>query len=166
MISGAQTKVCFASHGELEDGLKGSKSRHKPVEGGDCTKCHNPHRAKLGKLLLVQGPDLCLQCHTDLKGKMTGTNVHPPAARDCLRCHVPHFSKEASLEAEPLPRLCLSCHDGKKASFSKAHLAIDPNEMHCTTCHAPHASKDPKLFQENVHAPFADRSCGECHLTD
>jgi hypothetical protein len=36
--------------------------------------------------------------------------------------------------------------------------------MNCVGCHSPHTSKDPKLFKEQVHAPFAGRSCEECHV--
>jgi hypothetical protein len=36
--------------------------------------------------------------------------------------------------------------------------------MNCVKCHDPHASKDPALFRSNLHAPFAARSCEECHV--
>jgi hypothetical protein len=36
--------------------------------------------------------------------------------------------------------------------------------MNCRNCHDPHASKDPKFFKSVVHAPFAGRSCEECHI--
>jgi predicted CXXCH cytochrome family protein len=146
--------------------MKGGKSRHHPFSAGECTKCHSPHQSKLNKLLLVQSPDLCLTCHKDLKEKMQKEKNHSPAARDCLRCHGPHFTGQDTLLLQPVQTLCGECHNVKDASFSKAHLKIDPAAMNCRSCHAPHASKDPKLFKEKIHAPFAGRSCEECHLAE
>jgi predicted CXXCH cytochrome family protein len=97
---------------------------------------------------------------------MKTETVHPPAARDCVRCHAPHFASEKTLLARAPQKLCGDCHDLKAAEFSKAHLGIDPAAMHCVACHAPHSSKDPKLFREQQHAPFADRSCDECHAVE
>ena len=164
MLVDKQEKVCFECHTEIKDGLKGGKSRHAPVSGGECTKCHSPHQGKLNKLLLAQGPDLCLTCHKDLKEKMRNEKTHSPAGRDCLRCHGPHFTGEGNLLAKPVQTLCSECHNVKEASFGKAHFQIDPAVMNCVTCHTPHASKDPKFFKEKVHAPFAGRSCEDCHL--
>jgi predicted CXXCH cytochrome family protein len=146
--------------------MKGGKSRHAPVEGGECTKCHNPHKAKLNKLLLAQGSDLCLTCHKSLKEKMLKEKVHSPAARDCQRCHAPHFSRERTLLTQPVQALCGECHDGKGASFLRAHIGIEAAAMDCRSCHDPHASKDPKFFKEKLHAPFAGRTCEECHLVE
>jgi hypothetical protein len=53
-----------------------------------------------------------------------------------------------------------------EAAFGKAHLGIDPAVMNCVKCHDPHASKDPGLFREALHAPFAARSCEECHVVE
>jgi hypothetical protein len=66
--------------------------------------------------------------------------------------------------SSPQAKLCGECHDTKAAAFSAAHLGIDPAVMDCVSCHDPHASKDPKLFKSQVHAPFAGRSCEECHV--
>jgi len=99
-----------------------------------------------------------------LKTRMEKEKAHQPAARDCERCHKPHFSAEASLLNQKIQPLCGECHDYKKTSYTKAHLSIDPSVMDCRNCHEPHASKDPKFFKANMHAPFAGRTCEECHI--
>ena len=66
--------------------------------------------------------------------------------------------------AQPIPALCGDCHDLNDSSFAKAHINIKAAVMDCKSCHDPHASKDPKLFKENVHPPFAARSCDDCHI--
>jgi predicted CXXCH cytochrome family protein len=105
-----------------------------------------------------------MTCHTDLKTKMSNEKTHQPAARDCQRCHKPHFSAQPSLVNAAVQPLCGECHDYKKATFGKAHINIEAAVMNCRNCHDPHASKDPKFFKDVVHAPFAGRSCEECHI--
>jgi hypothetical protein len=73
-------------------------------------------------------------------------------------------ARNARLLDRPQQQVCADCHDVAGAAFSKAHLGIDPAVMNCVKCHDPHASADPKLFRAHVHAPFASRSCEECHV--
>jgi predicted CXXCH cytochrome family protein len=160
----SQTVLCLKCHPNTGKALQASKSRHKPVEDGLCTKCHSPHQTKLNNLLLAQAPDICLACHKDLKERMGKETVHPPAAGDCLVCHRPHGSPGESLLAQAVSEICSQCHDVKADSFKRAHIYIDASVMNCRNCHDPHASKDPKFFKENVHAPFAGRSCDDCHI--
>jgi predicted CXXCH cytochrome family protein len=149
---------------KTEKALQASKSRHKPVEDGLCTKCHSPHQAKLAKLLLAQAPDMCLACHKDLKERMSKETNHPPAAGDCRVCHKPHGSPQDKLLVQPVLEICSQCHDVKSDSFKRAHIYIDASVMNCRSCHDPHSSTDPKLFKSHVHAPFAGRSCDDCHI--
>lgn len=65
---------------------------------------------------------------------------------------------------KPVRTLCAECHDPGTAAFSEAHLDIDPARIRCERCHDAHASKEPGLFKSNVHAPFAMKSCQDCHL--
>jgi predicted CXXCH cytochrome family protein len=117
-------------------------------------------------LLLAVGTDLCLSCHGQLAQEMADEQVHPPAAGDCLRCHEPHFAAQAPLLVQAQLELCGDCHDLDDVSFSSAHLGIDPAVMNCTNCHAPHSSTDPKMLKGEEHAPFAARSCEECHVVE
>jgi predicted CXXCH cytochrome family protein len=166
MLVEKQDNICFTCHSDLAEDIQNGKSKHSPVLAGECTKCHSPHKSKISKLLLAVSPDLCLNCHQDLKIKIEKEKVHPPAASDCLRCHKPHASSEPSLIVQPLHSLCGECHDLKGISFNKAHIGIDATIINCISCHTPHASKDPKLFKDNIHPPFAARSCDECHVVE
>jgi predicted CXXCH cytochrome family protein len=103
------------------------------------------------------------------KAKPTETKVYVHALADlekCEICHRPHFSAEAALITEPIQPLCGKCHDYKKASFGKAHIDIDGNLMDCRNCHSPHTSKSPKFFKDEIHKPFAERSCKDCHVVE
>jgi predicted CXXCH cytochrome family protein len=133
------------------------------VKNGECSKCHNPHQAKLAKLMRAQGVDLCVTCHAPIGKALKDERAHSPAARDCQKCHLPHSAPERALLVKNDRDLCSDCHDVTAAGFSKAHLGIDPKAMSCVKCHQPHASKDPNLFRAQVHAPFVGGSCEECH---
>jgi len=95
---------------------------------------------------------------------MAKENKHSPAASDCLTCHGPHLASEPRLLNDKVFSICGQCHDAKGNAFKKAHLSIEASVMDCKSCHDPHASKDPKFFKKNVHAPFAGRSCEDCHI--
>jgi predicted CXXCH cytochrome family protein len=148
----------------VKEGIDAAKAKHEPAATGDCVACHAPHRTSLDHLLLAKGSDLCLSCHKTLKAAMDGGKVHSPAARDCQRCHEPHSSAESRLMTGPVNIICAECHNPASAAFSDAHLQIDPARMRCARCHEPHASKDEHFFKPNVHAPFAMKSCQDCHL--
>jgi predicted CXXCH cytochrome family protein len=166
MTKEPQDKLCRTCHTDLDNGAKSAKSTHKAFSDGQCSKCHSPHKAKLPKLLLAQEPDLCVSCHVRTGEKLRTETAHAPAESQCATCHQPHRSAEVGLLTQRQQALCAGCHDVKEAPFTKAHLGIDPSAMNCVRCHDPHASKDPKLFKPEVHAPFASRSCEECHVVN
>jgi predicted CXXCH cytochrome family protein len=164
MLIASQEKLCLECHTDLGEAVKKAKSTHQAFAGGECSQCHSPHRAKLPKLILAPEPDLCLTCHAALGDRIKTENAHSPASGDCTTCHEPHFAAETRLLNARQQDLCAGCHDVAEAAFSRAHLGIDPGVMNCVKCHDPHASKDPKLFKPVAHAPFAARSCEECHV--
>ena len=144
--------------------MDAGRAKHEPAAAGACTACHSPHQTALEGLLLAKGPDLFLGCHRALKSAMDGGEVHSPAAGDCLLCHQPHASAENRLMVRPARELCAGCHDLTTAAFSAAHLQIEPARIRCERCHDAHASKEPHFFKSNAHAPFAAKSCQDCHL--
>jgi predicted CXXCH cytochrome family protein len=187
--------LCYSCHGtDPGKEVKNIKSEHAPVVGGGCTACHSPHKAKLDSLLLAEYPDLCLSCHTDLKAKMykkeegaeavqsdasdgaggktsedKGSIIYVHSLSDlekCQKCHKPHFSEELALIVKPIQPLCGECHDYKETSFTKAHIHISSDVMDCRNCHASHTSKYPKFFKDEVHKPFADGICKDCHIVE
>jgi predicted CXXCH cytochrome family protein len=195
MIITKQGFLCHSCHGtDPADKIENIKSSHSPVVNGECTKCHSPHKANLDSLLLAGYPDVCLNCHTDLKAKMykeekelqtvrgdvSGEDseksvgaetpvIYVHALSDlekCQTCHKPHFSEELALIVKPIQPLCGKCHDYKESSFNNAHLNISANMMDCRNCHAPHISQHPKFFKDEVHKPFAEKACKDCHIVE
>jgi len=66
--------------------------------------------------------------------------------------------------AKPVRTLCADCHELGTAAFSDAHAQIDPAIIRCERCHDAHASTGEHFFKANGHAPFAAKSCEDCHL--
>jgi predicted CXXCH cytochrome family protein len=195
MIRTKQGFLCHSCHGtDPADKIENIKSSHSPVVTGKCTKCHSPHKANLDSLLLAAYPDICLTCHTDLRQKMYKEEEDVLAAGDdvsgegsgksveagatviyvhalsdlerCQTCHKPHFSEELALIVKPIQPLCGKCHDYKEASFNNAHINIVAEKTDCRNCHTPHVSKHPKFFKDEVHKPFAERTCKDCHIVE
>ncbi len=56
-------QLCASCHGDV---TKGRKQAHGPVASGNCAACHNSHTSDFPKLLVAEGPDLCLGCHKEM----------------------------------------------------------------------------------------------------
>jgi predicted CXXCH cytochrome family protein len=67
---------------------------------------------------------------------------------------------------KPIQPLCGKCHDYKAPSFREAHLNIEAGVMDCRKCHDSHTSTDPKFFKAEMHKPFADKRCKDCHIIE
>ncbi len=71
---------------------------HSPVEDGECTTCHHPHRSRYPHLLLTAtARELCLDCHDESIPE--GEEDHPELedSDDCTDCHNPHMSEDEFL---------------------------------------------------------------------
>ena len=163
MILGEQGPLCLSCHRDVERDIGQAASHHEPVSGGQCTRCHNPHKAAVDNLLLASPSDLCLSCHEPLSEKMASEKIHGPAKQECLACHQPHASLDPSLMSLPIQNLCGKCHKMESDFFVRAHIGIDPEGIECLGCHDPHASKDAMFLKPVGHSPFTERACDKCH---
>jgi predicted CXXCH cytochrome family protein len=136
---------------------------------------------------------LCLTCHSDLKAKIyprakaaaekkefadqspaavkaaehPKIYVHAPTdIKHCNLCHKPHFAAESDLIVKPIQRLCGGCHDYQQPSFKAAHINIEAKKIDCRKCHDSHTSTNPKFFKAEIHKPFADKACKDCHIIE
>jgi predicted CXXCH cytochrome family protein len=137
------------------------KSRHGPVASGECSRCHEPHAAKLEGLLRAEGKELCIECHIELGQTMrSAAVVHDAADEDCLNCHEAHSAPYEPILSDAVPDLCGSCHDEVVAIATEATVPHAPasQDARCLHCHSPHASEHSNLL---LH-PQVDL-CLECH---
>ena len=176
--------VCLMCH----DDVSGKAFIHAPVEGGDCTSCHNPHGGQ-DKYMLVATTEAetCFSCHEN--DKTVKKFLHGPVgAGECASCHNPHASDNQYQLVAPKEELCFGCHTDKKDDMAKISTHYPATED-CTLCHDPHNSDtkfhlkaenekalcltchgdmDPD-FKSNIenakvkHQPVEEGSCGTCH---
>ena len=121
-----------------------ARYKHAPVEAGECTSCHDPHKSATAKLLVKPVDALCFECHD--KADFSGKTTHAPVeAGECTGCHDPHKSATAKLLVKPVDELCFECHD--KADIDKNTKHPVPGKEPCTECHDPHRSNEPGLIR-------------------
>jgi predicted CXXCH cytochrome family protein len=143
----------------------GAKSTHQVVADGECRKCHDPHASDNPASLVARGNDLCVGCHKDIgEAIATAKFKHRPVEQGCVTCHGPHGSAAADhLLVRPVPELCVGCHDPGQPTFAARHMKYPVGKASCTSCHDPHGSGTSAMLFTDVHAPVANRACGQCH---
>ena len=82
--------LCYQCHDDFSEQYE---VIHAPVDDGECTECHNPHKSKNASLLIVPKKEICLQCH-DFEDVMENEAHEDIEPADCLDCHNPHGGDE------------------------------------------------------------------------
>ena len=172
-LSSEPPELCYECH-DKED-MEG-KVTHSPVEGGECTSCHNPHKSDNEKLLMSEPPALCYECHDedDFKGKLTHA---PVAVGKCVACHGPHASDNLALLLHKINKVCVKCHLEKDLTSGSHIISGFGNTVHpvkkkkdpkregrtlsCSSCHNPHSSEWIKLFRYKANSLYD--LCMHCH---
>lgn len=150
-LSLSEPALCHRCHDK-------SKFQGKVVHaalGMGCTKCHNPHSSKNGKLLREALPGLCFNCHD--KAKFEKKFPHAPVAGgSCLDCHSVHASDLDRLLLKPVPELCYNCHDNSEFNRPVKHTPAESGL--CAVCHDMHSADQRMLLK----LPASD-GCLQCH---
>ena len=170
---------CNACH----RGLSSGTTKHKPVEEGECLRCHdqksNDHPlAKESMGFVVPRQKLCAHCHGALVKK---SFLHGPVGTgDCTACHMHHTSDNKSLLKAPVPELCFGCHTKERYTGIHKHKPVDDGK--CLSCHDAHQSEGRGLLKKegpdfcylchnaklgqgkSVHKPVGTGECIHCHM--
>jgi len=150
------SKICLRCHitGNLSEW---NLSAHSSSEVG-CNQCHSIH----GKRSLVKAePQLCLDCHKEIKAKIYYPSHHPlrEGKIKCSDCHQHHGSLVKNLKTlERTNDLCFNCHADKQGPFIFEHAPVVEN---CGICHEPHGTVANNLLKQNE--PFLCFQCHEVH---
>lgn len=146
------------------------KARHANFERSahdkgnvSCIGCHSVHSAGVRKhLLKMEQPQLCYQCHGDVKPQFSMPFHHKveEGLMQCTDCHDAH----GALGENALPSstwqfiVCAKCHAAKAGPFVYEHAVLKAEG--CTACHLPHGGTNRRLLtQANVNT-----ICLQCHL--
>ncbi len=151
---------CQACHGSKHASFE--RSAHG--EGGvSCIGCHIIHAPGApNHLLKMDQPQLCLQCHGDVKPQFSMPVHHKVEEEliDCTDCRDAHsaFGENARHPARWEFIVCTKCHVQVAGPFAYEHAAVKAEG--CMACHFPHGGPNPKmLIQANVIT-----ICLQCHL--
>ena len=158
-VFGATTaELCARCH---EDPMKGKKQVHGPVGAGACESCHQSHGAKHKKLLVAEGKELCLSCHTDTKAQLAKAKfVHEPVKGECSACHDAHASNFAMQIKQSPSELCASCHQKEVtlANSAKYKHTVVTKDNACANCHTAHGGDLADLMKQEPA-----KMCMSCH---
>jgi predicted CXXCH cytochrome family protein len=164
--------LCYQCHDDLGNN---HTYLHGPVDSGNCTQCHHPHKSKIEMLLVRNGQNLCLQCH--IKDKVALNKVHRDIeAVNCMECHNPHGGENAMYLQKDN---CFQCHEDFTQDRPYIHGPVASGN--CMTCHGSHRSTHMNLLVDTgrslcfnchdksdinssvYHIEVQERSCISCH---
>jgi DmsE family decaheme c-type cytochrome len=147
---------CLSCHEDSRQLAFWDMSRHKS-ESVSCDNCHTVHSMK-EKNLKAMDPELCFNCHTEIRVKANKQSHHPikEGKTRCYDCHNPHGSFGTKMvKADSNNELCYKCHAEKRGPFMWQHPPVEEN---CLNCHTPHGSNHSKLLTSRV-----PQLCQSCH---
>ncbi len=142
---------CHQGH-ELDD-WEFSGHRNADVT---CSDCHQVH-AGVGETVKKTMPDLCYDCHSDVRAAGYMPSHHPIAEgkMSCLDCHNVHGGTVTFAMDDGGRELCFSCHAEKEGPFLFEHAPVNED---CMLCHTPHGSVADNLLKQSEPT-----LCLNCH---
>ncbi|HEB73770.1 MAG TPA: hypothetical protein ENJ03_00920, partial [Candidatus Desulfofervidus auxilii] len=108
---------CLSCHSDIIKTAKTQVFVHKPIEEGNCDKCHTPHYGKLNNLLLTSGAGICKDCHSLSNKALKEKHLNRSLTNmDCTNCHTPHSATSKPLFRRVMHKpfkegRCRDCHE-------------------------------------------------------
>ena len=130
--------------------------------GVSCTSCHSVHNGDTeAKLLKAAQPQLCFQCHADVKPAFDMPFHHKvnEGLLKCSDCHDVHgtFGNNNIRSTADQNAICTKCHTETRGPFVFEHPAVKADG--CLGCHTPHGSQNARL----LNVPNINQLCNQCH---
>jgi len=167
--SNAACLTCHRADGKVGDFTRTAHAQNRVA----CVDCHASPHLKVSPLpartafrnddaplrtvrhLKTPSADLCLSCHTEIRGRFRMPYRHPLGgqALACVSCHNPH--QDERRQARQANATCYSCHADKRGPWAYEHPPVTED---CASCHEPHGSVAPGLLKTSQ--PF---QCLSCH---
>jgi len=151
---------CLECHGEALEQSHFASSAHANNNVG-CTDCHSPHHGREERLLVKTQPQLCFDCHGELKAEFAKPYHHRvnEGLVQCQDCHNVHgsASPRSTRSSTTGDAVCFKCHADKQGPFVYEHVPVKTEG--CGSCHTPHGSTNPRLLRVNQ----VNLLCLQCH---
>ena len=155
------TSICLECHNN-NPLMNWSSSLHALSDIG-CNDCHKSHKITSKKMVYKGDPDLCYDCHQQMRAKAEFPSHHPirEGKLKCTACHDTHGAEESALKTRMLNDLCFDCHTDKQGPFIYEH---PPAEEACSLCHDPHGTIANNLLKQSE--PFLCLRCHQGHRSN
>ncbi|PLX18531.1 MAG: hypothetical protein C0599_12170 [Salinivirgaceae bacterium] len=167
-----QPDLCYQCH---DDFGEAKEYLHGPVQGGYCSNCHQPHKSKHEKLLVMESDALCLECHE--QSNIESVDFHADLESfGCTDCHDPHGGSSRKFMAIGS---CVNCHGSFADEYKFVHGPVAAG--YCNTCHSVHSGGEGvalrrqgqqlclychdkgQVMKNENHEGIEDFACTECH---
>jgi DmsE family decaheme c-type cytochrome len=126
-----------------------------------CISCHSIHGSKEETLLKASQPQLCYQCHGDVKTALNMPFHHPvnEGVVKCTDCHDVHgtFQNNNLRMTADQNMICTKCHADVRGPYVYEHAAVKAEG--CLGCHSPHGSQNARM----LNMPSINTLCNQCH---
>ena len=181
---------CLECHQSSKDQSRFDHSTHM-LNGVSCSDCHATHltaaaenpkakavqsaQAKFmsvptlpeenrwlhNSLLKKSQPELCYQCHANVRGAFALPQHHrvPEGAMKCTDCHATHGSDNRASMVKTNWETCVACHTEKRGPFVFEHASVKVEG--CAACHTPHGSTNKALLARREERML----CLQCHVS-
>lgn len=147
--------ICLKCH--AQGSLMHWSSNLHALNDVGCESCHKSHKATAEKMLYKAEPELCYDCHQQMRARAEFPSHHPirEGKMKCTGCHSAHSAERDGLLNVSVNDLCFDCHTDKQGPFLYEH---QPVEEDCSLCHDAHGTIANNLLKQNE--PFL---CLRCH---
>ncbi|MGD0157166.1 MAG: DmsE family decaheme c-type cytochrome [Terracidiphilus sp.] len=126
-----------------------------------CISCHSIHGSKEETLLKAPQPQLCYQCHGDVRTALNMPFHHPvnEGVVKCTDCHDVHgtFQNNNLRMTADQNMICTKCHADARGPYVYEHAAVKAEG--CLGCHSPHGSQNARM----LNMPSINTLCNQCH---
>ena len=130
-------KLCVICHEDKKKYLAVTPRQKLKVHGiltaRGCVACHSPHATDYKFQLFAEINDLCVSCHTELKGLKKG---HPSAGHPLVGVEDPRRLGTSMS--------CTSCHNPHGSDYSYLLIGENRGGLICAKCHS--GRKKPRRF--------------------
>jgi len=147
--------ICLKCH--THEPLHNWSSNFHALSNVGCNACHKSHKITAEKMLYKGEPELCYDCHQQMRARVEFPSHHPirEGKMKCTGCHNTHGEESNGLSSLTVNDLCYECHTDKQGPFVYEH---PPVEEDCTLCHDAHGTIANNLLKQGE--PFL---CLRCH---
>lgn len=160
-------RTCSGCHMSSHQQNMAERNVHA-ANGVNCAECHQVHGVKRSALLKKDEVELCLECHTDVRGEFAQPYRHPVSDGivRCSECHASLDENKRILSYARIDAACFNCHEEFQGPFPFEHQAAvgySTQEGGCLACHAAHGSSLPRMLKRPYEPPNFNL-CSQCHV--